>query len=323
MNTRHTLVTGVAASLLLMLSCGGSGGSDDSPAFQPAENPNALPITADNAQFIVTAVLDGVVSTINLVDLLDVVVLPAGRIAGDYSRSTLQDSSVQAVFVQTVACDSGEVTVEWNDADDSLAISTGDTMDMLFAECFFQDVATTLDGIMSMTDIEIVGEPFFQISPWSFAATFGFVDLSGTDSDGEAIINGSLGVDMTSADNVVIESTVTSDMLSVLFAGINESISEFVARQVTDLSTLTQTTRADGRYSSDILGGSVRFETLGAFVIFGSDEPSSGQMLIADPTSSVLVTVLDNINVQLDIDLDRDGSIDHTLVVPWSELDIG
>jgi len=46
-------------------------------------------------------------------------------------------------------------------------------------------------------------------------------------------------------------------------------------------------------------------------------------MLIADAGSSVLVTVLDNISVQLDIDLDLNGTIDETIVVTWAELDIG
>jgi hypothetical protein len=46
-------------------------------------------------------------------------------------------------------------------------------------------------------------------------------------------------------------------------------------------------------------------------------------MLIRDNISSVLVTVLDNLSVQLDIDLDRNGTIDETIVVTWDELDIG
>jgi hypothetical protein len=33
--------------------------------------------------------------------------------------------------------------------------------------------------------------------------------------------------------------------------------------------------------------------------------------------------VLDNLNVQLDIDLNLDGTIDQTIMVTWAELDIG
>jgi hypothetical protein len=56
--------------------------------------------------------------------------------------------------------------------------------------------------------------------------------------------------------------------------------------------------------------------------VIGDDNPSAGELLISDSSSSVLVTVLDNINVQLEIDLELDGTIDQTIVVPWSELDI-
>ena len=68
--------------------------------------------------------------------------------------------------------------------------------------------------------------------------------------------------------------------------------------------------------------GTVTFETLQEFIVIGDDNPSTGQLLISDSSSSVLATVLDNISVQLEIDLDLDGTIDQMMIVPWSELDI-
>lgn len=318
---RRILVLIAAASLLPMLSCGGGGGS--SPPVQPPVNTATLPITADNAQDIVEAVLGGVVSAISLVDLVDLVGLPAVG-GGGIGPAELgaRDRYLQAVFTQIVPCDTGEVTVEWNDVDDSLTISTGDAFDMMFDACFFQDAATTFDGLASISAIEVVGDPFNQVAPWSFAATFGFVDLSGTDGSGDAIINGSLGIEISSADNVVIDLAVTSNSIGVRFAGNNETISNFLATQTRDLAILTSETAAGGTYTSTILEGTVTFETLQSFVVAGDSNPSAGQMLIADDDSSVLVTVLDNIDVQLEIDLDRNGTIDHTLVVPWNELGI-
>ena len=58
-------------------------------------------------------------------------------------------------------------------------------------------------------------------------------------------------------------------------------------------------------------------------MIMADDNPSAGQLLISDVSSSVLVTVLDNINVQLEVDVDLDGVIDRTIVVTWAELGIG
>ena len=89
------------------------------------------------------------------------------------------------------------------------------------------------------------------------------------------------------------------------------------------MNALTQTINAGGTYNSDILQGSITFTTLEDFVVMGDDNPSSGQLLISDNSSSVLVIVLDNLNVQLDIDLNLDGVIDRTIMVTWADLDIG
>ncbi len=79
---------------------------------------------------------------------------------------------------------------------------------------------------------------------------------------------------------------------------------------------------ANGILASTLLEGSVTFETLEDFVGMFDDNPFAGQMLISDDSSSVLVTVVDNISVLLDIDFDLDGIIDQTIEVTWAELDI-
>ena len=53
--------------------------------------------------------------------------------------------------MEIIACDTGEATVTWNDADNNLVISTGDTFDVVFAMCFFADTGTTFDGPISLT----------------------------------------------------------------------------------------------------------------------------------------------------------------------------
>jgi hypothetical protein len=55
-------------------------------------------------------------------------------------------------------------------------------------------------------------------------------------------------------------------------------------------------------------------------MVMGEDNPSSGQLFIADATSSVLFTVLDNLNVRLEIDVDLDGMIDETIDLLWTDL---
>jgi len=279
----------------------------------------ALPITADNAQDITASVLEAVTSSADLIDIADVVGLPVVG-SGDqgFTKPALRD-----VITQVIACDTGEMTTTWNDADNNLQLSTGDTFNTQFDMCFLQDSGVTLDGTSTVQDVVVTGDPANQVVPWSLVATFGFIDLAATDAIDTVTINGDLDLEMSSDDNIVIGASVGSALLEVDVNGVTESLSDYLMTQLINQNLLLTEITADGIYTSDILEGSVTFETLENFTVLGDDNPSSGQLLISDTSSSVLVTVLDNLNVQLDVDLELDGTIDATIMVTWDEFDIG
>ncbi len=277
-----------------------------------------LPITADNAQDITVAVLGAVTSTIDIIDIVDLIGLPT--ISG--TSSGLATSVLSDIFMETIACDTGQATVTWNDADNNLMISTGDTFDVVFNMCFFADSGATLNGATSLTNMVVTGDPINQIAPWGLATTFGFDNLTATDGGGPATIDGSLDLDLGSDDNVIINLSIGTASLTVQDSGITETLSDYVLTQTLDLGALTEVISTSGTLTSTLLEGNVTFETLQDFIVIGDDNPSAGQLLISDNSSSVLVTVLDNISIQLEIDLDLDGTIDETIVVTWAELDI-
>ena len=294
-------------------------GANSSATVNIIDNDTAtLPITADNAQAIATEVFEAITSTIDLVDILDFIGVP--DIAG--TNSGLAKVLAAEISMETVPCDMGEATVTWNDADNNLMISTGDTFDVLFVMCFFADTETTLDGTTSLTDMTVTGDPFNQVAPWHLATTIGFDNLSGTDSAGTAILDGNLDLDLDSNDNVVVDLSIGIASLTAQQSGVNEALSNYVLTATFDLNTLTEVVSTNGTLTSSSLEGTVTFETLQEFIVIGDDNPSTGQLLISDSSSSVLATVLDNISVQLEIDLDLDGTIDQMMIVPWSELDI-
>ena len=105
-------------------------------------------------------------------------------------------------------------------------------------------------------------------------------------------------------------------------ANLRHNVGAHALAETLDLNTLTQVIGTSGTFASTLLEGAVTFETLQDFVIVLDDNPSAGQLLISDSSSSVLITVLDNISVQLDIDIDLDGTIDESIVVTWADLDI-
>ena len=294
-------------------------GANSSATVNIIDNDTAtLPITADNAQAIATEVFEAITSTIDLVDILDFIGVP--DIAG--TNSGLAKVLAAEISMETVPCDMGEATVTWNDADNNLMISTGDTFDVLFVMCFFADTETTLDGTTSLTDMTVTGDPFNQVAPWHLATTIGFDNLSGTDSAGTAILDGNLDLDLNSNDNVIVDLSIGIASLTAQQSGVNEALSNYVLTATFDLNTLTEVVSTNGTLTSSSLEGTVTFETLQEFIVIGDDNPSTGQLLISDSSSSVLATVLDNISVQLEIDLDLDGTIDQMMIVPWSELDI-
>ena len=285
-----------------------------------------LPITDGNAQDITSSVLEAVTSTVELIDILDVIGLPV-----IVSAAPAQSAMVMGVSTDVIDCDTGEVSVTWDDADNNLVISTGDTFDVVFADCFVADIETQFNGPVSLTNLVVTGDPFNQIAPWSLVLTIDFDALFVFDSAHFAGITGDLDLDLSSEDNVVVDLSITTASLSaILPRGIvqpapdpeTETLSDYVLDETLDLNALTQVASTSGTFDSTLLEGAVVFETLQDFVIMLDDNPSAGQLFISDSSSSVLVTVLDNINVQLDIDVDLDGMIDRTIVVTWAELDI-
>jgi hypothetical protein len=286
-----------------------------------------LPITADNARAITADVLEAITSTVELVDILDFVGIPV--IAG--TNPSLAKALAAVVLTETVLCDTGEATVTWNDVDNDLVISTGDTFDVLFVMCFFADTGTTLDGATSLTDMIVTGDSVNQIAPWRLETTIGFDNLAGTDAAGTVNLDGSLDLDLGSSDNVIVDLSIGTASLTARESFFDyDTLTDYVLIATFDLNALTDVIRTSGTLAKLYLPGgdmffaegTVTFETLQDFTVIGDDNPSAGQLLISDSSSSVLVTVLDNINVQLEIDLELDGTIDQTIVVPWSELDI-
>jgi hypothetical protein len=305
---------------MTLTACGGSsGGGAAPPPPPPPVNTATLPITVDNAQDITESVLGAVTSSADLIDIADVIGLPiVGSANQDFAKPALRD-----VITQVTACDTGDMTTTWNDVDNDLQLSTGDSFDTQFAMCFLQDSGVTIDGTSTVQNVVVTGDPANQVVPWSLVATFGFIDLTATDAIDTVTINGDLDLEMSSDDNVVINASLGSALLEVDVNGVVESLSDYLMTQVINRNLQVDLIGADGVYTSDILQGSVTFETLEDFMVIGDDNPSSGQLLISDSSSSVLVTVLDNLNVELGIDLDLDGTIDQTLVVTWADLDIG
>jgi len=315
----------VAETFTLTLSnvSGATLGVNSSATVNIVNTSAGLPITDGNAQGVTSVVLDAVTSTAEVIDIFDIIGLP---VIASAPPVLAQSAVIMDVSTNVIACDTGETSVAWDDADNNLVISTGDTFDVVFEDCFLAETETTFNGSMSLTNLVVTGDPFNEIAPWGLALTIKFYPLNLEHSEGWTTFNGDLDLDLNSEDNVTVDLSIATASLSL---AINigfypeKILSDYVLTETLDLNTLTQVVNVSGNFASEVLlGGEVTFETLENFVIMADDNPSAGQLLISDVSSSVLVTVLDNINVQLDVDVDLDGVIDRTIVVTWTDLNI-
>jgi len=270
-----------------------------------------LPITDDHARAITEEVLWAVTWPDYLIDLLDLIGLP---VIVSVNPAAPESGVVMDVSTDVIACDEGEVSVTWDDADNNLVISTGDTFDVVSEYCLFGDTGMWFFGTMTITNLVVTGDPFNQVAPWGLALTVGLEALP---------FSGDLGIEISSEDNVVVDRSIATASLWAVDIGFNpHTLSDYVLTETLDLNALTQVVNVSGTFTNPYWEGAAIFETLQDFVIMAHDNPSAGQFFISDNSSSVLITALDNINVQLEIDVDLDGTIDQTIVVTWAELNI-
>ena len=302
----------VAETFTVTLSnvSGAALGANSSATVNIVNASGGLPITDANAREITEDVLFAVTWPDWVIDFLDFIGLP---VIASAPQALAQNAVIMDVSTNVIACDEGEVSVTWDDADNSLTISTGDTFDIVSEHCVIAATGMWFSGSMSVTNLVVTGDPFNQIAPWGLAMT---VDMLGLP------LTGDLGIEISSEDNVVVDLSITTSSLSVVDVGFNpHTLSAYVLTETIDLNALTQVANVSGTFTNPYRESAVLFDTLQDFVIMADDNPSAGQLFIRDNSSSVLVTALDNINVQFEIDVALNGTIDQTIVVTWAELD--
>lgn len=313
----------------------GSSSSGGTTFVPPPAATGELPITANNAVDITADVIEAISSLFDLLQVTDVTNLPlsdlpfsqadlgvtsdlpfaaiAGPVFGEQQRSVIVDAS---------SCDAGSYTNTWDDADDDREVSTGDTLDIAFADCVFADMGVTLGGSTFVTGIDITGDIMSGIPPWSLGANFAFVDLVGIDSESTVTVNGNFDIAAATADGLMLDLEISGARLSAMEGGLTDTLSNFRVTEQFDLVAQMIAIDAAGTLTSDRLNGTISFSTPTRLIVIGDDNPSSGQITITHSSSGIVATVLDNISVQLAIDTDGDGTAETTIVVTWLDLDI-
>jgi len=325
---KSTLSIFVAASTLAMLAACGGGGGDSSPASAD------VAITSTNQTAVTRASLDG--ST-------GVALAAQGSLGGSGTSSALGaatlvrraiaaaanqrkiiaslGASPRSASTSTEACQvSGTLTVTFDDRDGNGTLSNGDVLTAAFAQC--HDSATSsIDGTVAIT---LTAAP----TDTTLDASASFQNVTTVDGGVSSGISGNVAlheVDGSTASTVQLTAGSGGLAVSVASSAYSDSVS-FESGMTFSASATTDGSQAalslDGSFTATSIGGRVTVTTLTPLTTAsGSDYPATGVIKVVGASgSTVLATVLDNTQVQLQLDANGDGTYESSTVVAWATL---
>jgi len=281
----------VAAVLFLAIGCGGV--------------TTEITVSEHNAETLATAGLDAVRMIEDVSGMID-----------RFSESFFDPAQ------RLVLCDTGDVAISVNDVG-AEGLSTGDDANVDFNACVvaLDDGPLTLDGSLYLRAEDITGDPsgaFTREVYASFdAATVVFLDAT-------VVIDGGITASLSSPDGVTFVADISGDSFSALaqegdrvFSG---SLSDFHGEGRLDTSADTYSVEFEATVYTDDLGGSAHFETTVPFTGAVDEYPSAGTFVATGANgATVTLVAIDNVNVQILIDEDGDGT-PSTIDTTWEVL---
>lgn len=335
----------IVCTICTLMGCSSGGGGDGGFNFSRAP---AMALTSDDADLATAVVLDGIdvamnagggaldlsggavgvkIETDNRSDPAETAV-DLAIMARGFVTSTFDGGPIGAVIEQTQPCDvSGSVTVSidtgsLSQEDFTLALQQGSipqgtSVGMTFQQCVntgsqqldggfnvtFE--AFPLDGLVGVDDL------FIQIK----------AEFDHLKADAQEVF-GDLTVALTSHITGATEMESSGDLLQLTVNGETTTLIDYVISLADDGVQFFETSM-DFIINDTRLPGELTITTLAPFMIDHLDDwPMSGSLKVAGADNgSLTVIALDSINVEIDLDVDGDGTPEATTFTTWDELD--
>lgn len=313
--SRLIILTSLA---VLVPGCGGGGGGSSGP-----DSDSRVPISASNAELVAATVLGSVVAVFDFGGVIDTSPIAAGG-PGINTVQRLKTmplgASQSPIGPETFPCYvSGSVTIS-GDIADPTTLSAGDRITADFDVCDDGDGAV-IDGVFDASVVSFTGD--LDLINARLTMSVDAVNLSITSEGDEVRANGdfTFTIDTLSAPVVTLE--VTCESLSVAASGTTVTLADFSAIQTQNATATPRpvSAEADGRLTSNTLGGSVDFSTPVRFDAYDDSYPYTGELLVVGRNeSSVRLVALNDTNVRLDVDSDGNGAVDAVIDRLWDEI---
>ena len=337
------------AATALVAGCNSGGGTPATSTSTSTSTPTAVVITQQNSPQAAGAAYQGVgvagFSKYTGASTLTGAVVTSGAQWPDLARFAKQQIAVltslnygassnlvsgAVLAAKNIPCDTplaggtpGTFSVSFDDKDNSGTLTTGDTLNATFSNCYSAPPdATTINGGFSLTSLAINGTPSIPLTPWSASATFTLANLRIVDSSGNYTVNGAFSFLGSTTDGVHIKGSLGATSLTIKKAtGPTLTLTNFNLTGTTNNNTTAYSEYGSGQVNDPALSGYVNFQipVTTPFTGIGDQYPSSGSMTVTGANnSSVKLTAIDSTNVQLQVV--ANGVTYPAVTVPWSKV---
>ena len=228
-------------------------------------------------------------------------------------------SGVMPAAVQSINqnCDTGTISGSFNDADNDLTLSTGDTVSMSANSCNFGGVV--MNGSISLTNVSVTGDELSP--PYSMQFTLQATNFSVSVSGETVVMRGDGTIIESSNDGTNFTSSFSGNGIEITAGAESLILTNYNIQETENQATGAYSISINATISSSGIGGSVTVTTNAALTGVGTFDADSGRVTcVGAGNTSVTLVVVDSINVQLEVDEDGDGTIDQILPAVWTDL---
>ena len=305
----------IVTSTIWLVACGGGGGGGGGAAPITA---NAV-ITSQNVPAIAGAVVGATEGTQSIADLggLAAPVGPGALPVQEANAGAPPTAEVTVGPDMTPCLVTGTQTFSAEIADPA-TMSGGDSISLLFSLCDEGD-GTVMDGGFDFVVQSFQGDPLTGAFLFNVGVTVS--GLSMTEGGETTTLSGDMTLTVDTMNPPSAAISVYGSSLTVLSGVETGSLSEFSI--VTTVDPLAGTTlfELNGYLMSSEFTGDVHFSTTAALQLDVAGDPSTGEVVITGADgATITMRIVSAQQVELDIDLDGDGSIDEMQVTTWADL---
>lgn len=217
----------------------------------------------------------------------------------------------------------GSISVRFDDKNNDGDYSNGDIIEATFTNCLSDQDGSVTNGKVTFKFTNVFGFPLLQVEPWSFVADAIFSGFQFSFPGRPLLIlDGPLqwSQNQKTRDEALI--FASGNNLKVTSSSDNMTISNYAVTFTENDVTNAYSEFGKETVSSTALGASFVMEVAESAPITGTNPnfPDTGIIIITGENSALTLTAINNINVQLDLDSNKDGVIDSTEIVTWESL---